>query len=113
MTPAKLRAMSIPELLQYIDALLDLPRPANDGARANWRRALNALRDKYDEEHAAALGVSVAEYRAFSDAIVAGIPSSFHAQIHAQIMAMTPRDLHQFLQQFLREVEAKLDGEDE
>lgn len=67
----ELRALSIPELLQYIDALLDLPRPANDEARANWRRALHALRDKYDEEHAAALGVSVADFREFDEALQA------------------------------------------
>src|SRR5258708_23423118 len=101
----ELRAMSIGEIEDYLNALLDLPRPANDEARANWRRALHALRDKYDEEHTAALGVSVAEYRALSDAIVAGVPSS----IHAQIMAMMPRDLQQFLQHFLREISAEID----
>ena len=105
--------MSIGQLEQYLDALLDLPQPANDEARANWRRALHALRDKYAAESAAYLGISVAEYHAFSDVLVAGVPSSIQAQIHAQIFAMTPGDLHEYLEQFLRDVQAKLDREDE
>jgi hypothetical protein len=102
MTIEELRGLSIPELEQYLDALLDLPQPANDEARANFRQALDVLRDRYDEELAAAMGLSLEEYRAFSDAIV---PSD----IHAQIMAMTPRELHEFLEQFLREMQATLD----
>jgi hypothetical protein len=109
----ELRALSIDGLVDYLTALEDLPRPVSDEAQANFRQAFHALRDKYDAEHAAALGVSVAEYRAFSDAIVAGVPSSIQSSIHAQIMAMSPHDLHQFLQQFLREIQAKLDRRDE
>ena len=112
-TATEFCAMSIGQLEQYLDALLDLPQPANEEAQANWRRALHALRDKYVAESAAALGISVAEYHAFSDALVARVPSSIQSSIHAQIQAMTPHDLHLFLEQFVREVEAKLDGEDE
>jgi hypothetical protein len=70
-TIGELRAMSISELEDYLNALSDLPAPMNEAARANFRLALHALRDKYDQECAAALGLSLAEYHEFSDAIVA------------------------------------------
>jgi len=69
MTIEELRALSTGELVDYLTALEDLPRPAGDEARANFSQALSVLRDKYDGELAAAIGLSVAEYREFDEAL--------------------------------------------
>jgi hypothetical protein len=71
MTIEELRGLSIGELDQYLDALADLPAPVNDEARANLQRALSVLRYKYDLECAAALGMSLAKYHEFTDALQA------------------------------------------
>jgi hypothetical protein len=71
MTPAELRTLSIHELRQYLDALLDLPRPVSDEAQVNFRSALRVLRHKYDLECAAAAGLSLTELYEFRDALEA------------------------------------------
>ena len=71
MTPEELRGLSIGEIENYLDAIADLRPPMNEAARANFRLALHALRDKYDQECAAALGLSLAEYREFDEALQA------------------------------------------
>jgi hypothetical protein len=71
MTIEELRALSIDELVDYLTALEDLPRPVSDEAQANYRQGFNVLRDKYDLECAAALNMSLKEYHEFDEALQA------------------------------------------